>query len=257
VTIALMEDTLVRYDSLKALTSASKRICSTEEMAPGLIATYPELSHLLVLEPLSTILDAVDKGACYAAIVPEDKWRAERLFDIGDHCSTKVMLPETLSVVANNIPVRQEIQREVSWAIASEVESGEYMPLVNEALVNYTWGECEAMGTKGDKTSFGVSDLGGPMIVLSAVAVISVLVTRVSNRFERGAVVLKNRIDTNQDGKVSIREMSGFLTKGSCRRFFLGRPSKVRRQNVGSIPVADRIDHSGSCPSGSGGGGAG
>jgi hypothetical protein len=241
VTNRLMEDRTTAVGTLREAVEANLNICANADFAPGLISQYPDIAPLLVPTPLATELTAMDDGLCDAAIVYEDYWRAARSFGQKAHCTNKVRLLDTVTVLANAIPVNGAMERALSFAIARDVEAGRYTARRDEARRNYTYSMCREIGINRARAQFDLRDLGAPLIFLISAAVVSLIVTRIGRCIDRYVARVKEKIDTDGDGEVTPRELqrallreiradarrhSQVITEGARRRFSLAQGKK-------------------------------
>tara|TARA_B110001452_G_scaffold256382_1_gene249670 strand:- start:206 stop:1465 length:1260 start_codon:yes stop_codon:yes gene_type:complete len=225
--------------------------CCDNTMIPGVSAQYPKVATLLVPTPLDDVLDAMDEGRCDAAITYDDQWFGERLWGERHHCETKAMLAEAVMVLGNAIPVRDDLQAAMSWAIRTAVEAGEYAPLKTEAQTNYTGDLCKDTDLTTTKVQLGVRDLGGPLLFLLIVTASSLLVTRAGQLVEHEAeeamaVIEKGKaaIDVDGDGEVSAAELMSFVSAAKLMSVSLrlkGRMAARRRTTEDGSGAASRM----------------
>ena len=138
----------------------------------------------------------MDDGICDVALVHYDQWSSASLWGETHHCRTKVRLTETIAVIENSIPVREELVSAMSWAISTAVESGTWEPLAAEARLNYTRSPCRETGIDGGGGSpprMGITDFGALLVGLLLVAIISLAVTRIGIKTEHAATKLGSR----------------------------------------------------------------
>ena len=216
-----MEQGATEFRTLREGIELGYTFCANADMVPGLIAQFPEMAQLLVNSPRGGSLAAMDNNVCYGALIHEDYWRASRLFGDVSQCRTKARLAETVTVEANTIPVRGEIERAVSTLIARDKEAGVFTRLRNEALLNYTYDRCAERSTTTRRRQFDITDLGGPMVFLTVTSLLSVIVTRIGKAAARRTEQLKKSIDTDGDGVVTTLELASAALK-SGRRSFAG-----------------------------------
>ncbi|KAL1522463.1 hypothetical protein AB1Y20_017451 [Prymnesium parvum] len=207
VTNTLLTAGTTKVSSFEETINRGLRICVSSPMIPGLVAQYPKMAPLIVEMKNGATLAGMDEDLCDAAIIQEDAWRGARYFGQTLACSTKGRLRETVTILANSIPIRKEIEQAVSYAITREVEAGTYIRLRDEARRNYTYGLCVEAETHRGRSQFGLEDLGGPLMFLGCAAFISVLITRFGMVSARAADRIKERLDKDHDGNVTGAEV--------------------------------------------------
>lgn len=198
VTTRLLQEATTEVTSLEEAIASNYRFCVGSSIRPGLEARYPGISALIVENTAAgNFLDALDADVCDAAIYTENSWRRRRSFGGAKerhYCQTKVRLTETIFEFPNAIPVRNEIAQAVSAAIQADVEMGEYTRLEHQARLNYTYAVCPEAQQQGVKSKFGLGDLGGMLLLLFIMAVVSLLVTRFGHNMEKGAKGVANNV---------------------------------------------------------------
>ena len=211
VTTRLIEQSSTEITTLQEGLDQNYRFCGNADLRDLLVGQHRKLTSLFVPVTLGDSLSAMDRGECDAAIIHQDFWRAERLYGRTTHCvsgsSPKVALAETVALLHNAIPMREELVQLVSWAIARRVESGLYDVMVRNALSNYTYDLCGEVANQRLKKSFGVKDLGAPVFALAVIAFFSVTMTRCGKRLDKKAHEIEQSIDEDGDGRVDASEL--------------------------------------------------
>ena len=237
VTTSLLTKSRVEIRTLEEGIAKGYNFCANADMRPALVAQNKRLGPLLVTASNMDILDKMDNGECDAAIAHRDFWYATRLFGNVDHCdkggSPKVALPGVVTIVANSLPVRQDLLGPLSWMLQNKREAGFYEQFVDEAKYNYTSGLCPEPDLAGELESFGIYDLGAPLFLLAFVSmaslVILMVITRIGRHVQRKTEEMKKRIDVDGDGDVTLVEIMQAMAT---------RPS-LRRASKADVPVAD------------------
>ncbi len=155
---------------------------------------------------------------------------------------TQARLAETVTIVANTIPVNGEIERALSSMIARNVELGEFTRQRNAALLNYTYDKCAEKSTTSSRKQFTLADLGGPTVLLVVTSFFSVIVTRLGKMLKRRTEQIKAHIDTDGDGVVTTAELKRAMSRSSTRGSFGGatsKPTDVTTTSATTNPSSD------------------
>ena len=81
----------------------------------------------------------MDTGECDLAIISDDFWFNARL-GTDTHCSTKIRLTETVTTIANGVPIGYEFALSMSTLVEQHKSDEKYSELAAIAKANYTTG---------------------------------------------------------------------------------------------------------------------
>lgn len=105
----------------------------------------------------------------------------------------QVRLPATVTTFPNANPVRPEISRSISALMMESLLAGKYEELVTDALLNYTYGECPEADDVSEVEKFALHELGGPLLFMLVVSILSFASTRCGRAMHRRANKAKAR----------------------------------------------------------------
>ena len=103
----------------------------------------------------------------------------------------------------------------MSWAIARDVEAGNYLKYKRDAQANYTYQMCSEPVNTVVKQKFGLGDLGGPMLLLFTASALSLFITRIGRRIDRRVAKTKDALDADHDNHITTAELAAGLDRMS------------------------------------------
>jgi len=197
VTSTLISESATAVSNLDEAIAAGYTFCCNSASVSLLSAAHPQLANLLVPLSLGESLNGVDEGLCNAAILSGDEGRSARLFGEEAHCEgapdAKVRLPTTVATFPNANPVRPEIAGSISALMMKSLLAGKYEELVTDARLNYTYGECPEADDVSEVEKFALHELGGPLLFMLVVSILSFASTRCGRAMHRRANKVKAR----------------------------------------------------------------
>ena len=104
------------------------------------------------------------------------------------------------------MPTVPEINQVMSHLLAGKVADGEYARLSQKAYQNYTRNVCVERDAMATVVQFDLESMAGPLVLLFMISVLSLIITRFGQRYEKRAEAIKKSLDTDNDGYVSKEE---------------------------------------------------
>jgi hypothetical protein len=157
--------TIAHAGEIRSIEMAIEReqmTCMLESVTPTLVAKYPGLMHLAV--PCTDGADALQKmdvGLCSLAILQDDAWANAQTRGTA-HCN-KTKAGETLASMQNAMPIRQDLQQPLSWAISTHLHEGWYIEEQLVARFRYMKpDQCTPLAEESRR--LGMEYMGGPMV---------------------------------------------------------------------------------------------
>ena len=211
-TTLITQQQQVKISSLDVVVNQRLTICTYAQLKITMMNRDPRLEQLLRGVPTSDLLDAMDRGECDVALITKNHWNVVRMFYQDKHCqggaAPKIALPNVLHTLTIHIPVRTELLGALSYLLTMAVETGMYEQLAEEARANYTFGLCSELDFDDSEVAkFGLASLAGPLVLLMAFGMMSMIVTRIGRFMYKTEQVVKDQLDADHDGKVSVGEL--------------------------------------------------
>uniref|UniRef100_A0A6T7GEM9 Ionotropic glutamate receptor C-terminal domain-containing protein n=1 Tax=Bigelowiella natans TaxID=227086 RepID=A0A6T7GEM9_BIGNA len=170
-TILLRREDSGQIRSLTMAMQQEKKICILEANLESVGARYDIYALAVPVASAREALPKMDANECHAALLTEDEWNAARagLYDEGDkskHCN-KLQTGDIVYTIVNAIPVRQDLQPAISWAISKELAQGTYVRAEQEAKKQFLPpSQCvDDFDDEENVRSLGLSEMMGAMII--------------------------------------------------------------------------------------------
>ena len=151
-TLSVLEQSTSSITSIEQGVERSYRFCGWASMASSIEAAYPNLRGLYIGLPNGhDAFQAMDNDVCDAAIIDEAAWNIAQsgLYSSPEddpryagypggaakwHCETKALLPTVVFQVDIALPVREDLQRALSWKITKSKAEGTWAALNVQAV---------------------------------------------------------------------------------------------------------------------------
>jgi hypothetical protein len=166
---SLISNSNVQAGSLGSVSDAMTRgakVCAMDAQASQLRCLWPGLK-LITVETTEEGLAALDAGKCAAVVIYEDAWTNLQAAADKRHCN-KVQVGTPLYSEQNGMPVREDLNSAISWAIADALAEGWYAQEETTAKSMF-WAEssCQTTADVSGRGYQGISiwHFSGPLCI--------------------------------------------------------------------------------------------
>ena len=183
-------ETEVSVSSLTDGIARGRTFCG-QKASESLFLLYPTLERLWTsFSTVEEVLDGMDQGVCVAAVLFKDGWRKHKstMSVHGEnagkvHCETKQMLPGAVFFQGNAIPVSDELQLAMGWAVSAAITQGGYEASKQAALLRFAPEDetCSQIDlalslANSKRTRLEIKDAGGTVLVTLAIVTLGLLI---------------------------------------------------------------------------------
>ena len=244
-----------RVNSINDAIMRREKICVMQATEKTLIAKYPLLGANLTV-PTKTVdhaLAAMDRGACAHAALDVNMVQAMKLksgLDSGVEAhANKTVVGTLVMQIPNGMPVREDLQFPLSWAIVKTLEGGAYERHKRDAqcefIANATPG-CDfamatATGTAGGARSISIDTMWGPIMVAFFATTAGVAYSLLDRavRFDASEILSHNSVALPLKNSLSVAREAVKRRSSKVRRSM--RAIKASTQPTGSASHASSV----------------